>query len=100
MMGVTNTYSVLLPMKSLNDEDARLTYRKEFAAAFGDAGTARMNKLSEESVASVGDNLWMVNREWSYVEKSWIDADPQYWAPPEPAAEPAPKRAPKPPPAN
>ena len=38
-----------------------------------------MNKLSEESVASVEDNLWMVNPEWSYVEKSWIDADPQYW---------------------
>jgi hypothetical protein len=51
-----------------------------------------MNKLSEESVASVEDNIWMVIPEWSYVEKSWIEADPQYWAP-EPAAKPASKRA-------
>jgi hypothetical protein len=35
----------------------------------------------------------MVIPEWSYVEKSWIDADPQYWAPPEPQPK---KRAPKP----
>ena len=52
-----------------------------------------MNKLSEESVASVEDNIWMVNPEWSYVERSWIDADPQYWAP-ERAAKHAPKHAP------
>jgi hypothetical protein len=38
-----------------------------------------MNKLTEENVASVEDNLWMVNPEWSYVEKSWDEADPQYW---------------------
>jgi hypothetical protein len=63
-----------------------------------------MNKLSEENVTSVEDNLWMVNPAWSYVEKSWIDADPQYWAP-EPAEKPAPKpagaaAAPKAPPAH
>jgi hypothetical protein len=39
----------------------------------------RMNKLAEESVASVEDNLWMVNPEWSYVHKSRIDANPKYW---------------------
>ena len=50
-----------------------------------------MNKLSEESVASVEDNIWMVIPEWSTVEKSWIEADPQYWAP-EPAAKSAPVR--------
>jgi hypothetical protein len=52
----------------------------------------RMNKLSEESVASVEDNLFMVNPEWSYVEKSWIDADPKFWVSPEPGQ----KRAAKP----
>jgi hypothetical protein len=43
-------------------------------------------------VASVEDNLWMVNPDWSYVEKSWVDADPQYWAS-EPNTKPAPKPA-------
>jgi hypothetical protein len=46
-----------------------------------------MNKISEESVASVEDNIWMVIPEWSYVEKSWIEADPGYWVP-EPATKP------------
>jgi hypothetical protein len=41
-------------------------------------------------VASVEHNIWMVNPEWSYVEKSWIDADSQYWGA-EPAAKPAAK---------
>jgi hypothetical protein len=38
-----------------------------------------MSKLTEENVASVEDNLFMVNPEWSFVDKSWVDADPQYW---------------------
>jgi hypothetical protein len=92
LMGVTNDYLVLVPMKSLKDEDTGLAHKKDFGAALGVEGRDRMNKLSEESVASVEDNLWMVNPEWSYVEKSWIEADPQYWAP-EPSAKLAPKPA-------
>ena len=87
LMGVTDAYLVLVPMTSLKDEDTGLAHRKDFGAALGDEGRDRMNKLSEESVASVEDNIWMVIPEWSNVEKSWIEADPQYWAP-EPAAKP------------
>jgi hypothetical protein len=90
LMGGSNDYLVLVPMRSLKDQDTGLAHKKDFAAALGDAGSRRMNQLSEESVTSIEDNLWMVNPEWSYVEKSWIDADPQYWAP-EPAAKLAPK---------
>ena len=93
-MGVTNAYLVLVPMKSLKDQDTALAHKKDFGAALGDEGRGRMNKLSEENVASVEDNIWMVIPEWSYVEKSWIEADPQYWAPPEPSAKLAPKSAP------
>jgi hypothetical protein len=92
MMGVTDAYLVLVPMKSLREEDAGLAHKKDFGAALGNDGRARMNKLSEENVASVEDNLWMVNPEWSYVNKSWIEADPKYWGS-EPAAKPAPKHA-------
>ena len=97
--GVTDAYLVLVPMRSLKDLDTGLAHQKDFGAALGAEGGARMNKLSEESVASVEDNIWMVNPEWSYVEKSWIEADPHYWAP-EPAAKPAQKHAPKAPPAH
>ena len=92
MLGATDSYLVLKPMTSLKDEDAGLAHRKDFGAALGDEGSSRISKLSEENVASVEDNLWMVNPDWSYVEKSWIDADPQYWGS-EPATKPAPKHA-------
>jgi hypothetical protein len=90
MLGATDSYLVLKPMTSLRDEDAGLAHRKDFGAALGDEGSSRISKLSEENVASVEDNLWMVNPDWSYVEKSWIDADPQYWGS-EPDTKPAPK---------
>jgi hypothetical protein len=92
MMGVTDSYLILVPMKSLKDEDNGLAHEKEFAAALGDEGKSRMNKLTEENVASVEDNLFMVDPDWSYVEKSWIDADPRYWGG-EPATKPAHKPA-------
>jgi hypothetical protein len=92
MMGVTDAYLVLVPMTSLKDEDTGLAHKKDFSAALGDQGRNRVNKLSEENVTSIEDNLWMVNPEWSYVEKSWIESDPQYWSS-EPAARPAPKHA-------
>jgi hypothetical protein len=92
MMGVTDAYLVLVPMQSLRDEDMSLEHRKDFGAALGDEGRSRMSKISEESVASVEDKLWMVNPDWSYVEKSWVDADPRYWGA-EPPAKPAPKHA-------
>ncbi len=99
LMGVADTYLVLVPMTSLKDVDTGLAHRKDFGAALGDDGRRRINKLSEESVTSVEDNLWMVNPEWSYVEKSYIDADPQYWAP-ESVAKHAPKHATKAAPAS
>ncbi|MGD0860867.1 MAG: hypothetical protein ABR912_16345, partial [Terracidiphilus sp.] len=88
---MTDSYLILVPMTSLKDEDVGLAHKKDFGAALGDDGRRQLNKLSEENVASVEDNLWMVNPEWSYVEKSWIDADPQYWG-----YEPPAKHAPKP----
>jgi hypothetical protein len=48
-------------MTALKDEDAGLAHQKDFAAALRDEGKSRMNKLSEEKVASVEDNLFMVN---------------------------------------
>jgi hypothetical protein len=105
LTGVTDSYLILVPMTSLKDEDTGLAHEKDFGVAMGDEGNAQMNKLSEEGVASVEDNIWMVIPEWSYVEKSWIDADPQYWGP-QPAAKPAQKPAagaaptPKAPPAH
>jgi len=78
-MGVTDAFLVLVPMTSLKDEDTGLAHEKEFGAALGDDGKLQMDKLSADGVTNVEDNIWMVIPEWSYVDKSWIDADPQFW---------------------
>jgi len=77
--GTTDAYLVLLPMKSLKDRDTSLARDKDFAAALGDEGGRRLNQLVEESGANVENNIWMVVPAASYVEKSWVDADPKYW---------------------
>ena len=41
MMGVTDAYLVLVPMKSLKDEDSGLAHKKDFGAALGDEGRNR-----------------------------------------------------------
>jgi hypothetical protein len=89
--GVTDAYMVLEPMTSLKDEDTSLAKEKDFSAALGKEGAQRMDALTEAGVSSVEDNIWMVNPAASYVEKSWVDADPKYWG-----HKPAAKYAPKP----
>ncbi len=91
-MGVTDSYLIMVPMTSLKDEDVTLAHAKDFMAALGEDGMKQMDKLNSDAVASVEDNLWMVNPASSYVEKSWVEADPKYWTP-KPAAKPASKRA-------
>lgn len=88
--GATDAYLVLIPMTSLKDRDTSLARDKDFAAALGEEGGRRLNHLVEEGVANIESNIWMVNPAASYVEKSWVDADPKYWGR-KPAAKPAPK---------
>lgn len=92
MMGAQDAYLIMVPMTSLKDEDTGLAHQKDFMAALGKDGAQQMDKLNFEGVASVEDNIWMVNPASSYVEKSWVEGDPKYWAP-KPAAKPAPKPA-------
>jgi hypothetical protein len=92
MNGAADSYLILVPMTSLKDEDTGLAHEKDFGTALGEEGMHRMDKITEESVVSVEDNIWMVNPSSSYVQKSWIEADPNYWAP-KPPAKPTPKPA-------
>jgi hypothetical protein len=98
MNGATDSYPILIPMTSLKDEDTGLAHEKDFGAALGEEGARRMDKLSEEGVTSVEDNLYMVNPAASYINPDWVKADPGYWAP-KPTVKPAPKPAAGAPPA-
>jgi len=102
LQGMTDAYLILVPMTSLKDEDTGLAKEKDFGEALGEEGMHRMDRLTEDSVASVEDNIWMTDPASSYVEKAWVDADPHYWMPKpamKPAAKPAPAAAPAPKPA-
>jgi len=84
-MGATDTYNIIVPMKSLKDEDDALARDKSFAAALGADGQHQMDQVASESYLSVEDTLWMVNPKTSYVPKEMIAANPDFWAP-KPAA--------------
>jgi hypothetical protein len=84
-MGATDTYIVILPMKSLKEEDDSLVRQKTLMGAFGDDGMHKLEETARDAYASVDDTLWEVNPKTSYVPKEMIAANPDFWAP-KPAA--------------
>jgi hypothetical protein len=97
--GDTDSYLVLVPMTSLQDEDTSLAKNKDFMGALGQQGLQHMNQIEQGAVAGEEDNIFMVNPQASYVPKSWVDADPKYWGR-KPVAKPASKAAPSAKPAS
>jgi hypothetical protein len=84
-MGATDTYNVIVPMKSLKEEDEGLVRDKAFMDALGSDGMHHMDDVARDAYLSVEDTLWEVNPKTSYVPKEIIDANPAFWAP-KPAA--------------
>jgi hypothetical protein len=84
-MGATDTYLILLPMKSLKEEDDDLARQKTVIGAFGDEGMHKLEETARDAYASIEDTLWEVNPKTSYIPKEWIAANPDFWAP-KPAA--------------
>ncbi|MGB6432363.1 MAG: hypothetical protein WBF06_17425 [Candidatus Acidiferrales bacterium] len=102
-MGATDSYVVILPMKSLKEEDEGLARQKTVMDAFGSDGMHHLEETARDAYASVEDTLWEVNPKTSYVTKEMMAANPDFWNP-KPAApmtkgtmvKPAMKPAPKP----
>ena len=80
-MGATDTYTVILPMKTLKEEDDTLARQKTLMGAFGDEGMHKLEETARDAYASVDDTLWEVNPKTSYVTKAMIAANPDFWAP-------------------
>ncbi len=97
--GATDAYLVLVPMTSLQDEDAWLANDKDYMNALGKDNLQHMRQTEGEAIARIEDNIWMVNPNASYVPKTWVDADPKYWGR-KPVAKPASKGAEKAKPAS
>jgi len=77
---------VLTARKSLAELDQSPAIDKQFAAAMGEAGMKRFGELITSAVISSDHELFSFNPNMSYVEESWIKADPDFWKPKPPAA--------------
>jgi len=85
-------YIVLTARKSLAELDQAPMLDQQFAAAMGEAGMKRLNELVASAVETSQHQLFAFSAEMSYVEESWIKAEPAFWKPKR-AAAPAAKSA-------
>jgi hypothetical protein len=98
------TYIALSSDTSMADIDKGLAEDKKFVeAAGGEEGMKKINELFGAAVESSHSELFAINPKQSYVDETWIKANPDFWKPkaPEaaavkPAAKPAPTAAAKP----
>ena len=90
--GDGGTFLVLTARKSLAELDKGPQVEKQFAAAMGEDGMKKLSELVAASIESSQHQLFSFNAKMSYVEDSWIKADPDFWKP-KTAAAPAAKPA-------
>jgi len=84
--GDGGTFLVLTSRKTLAEVDQAPQMDKQFAAAMGEAGMKKFTELVASSIESSQHQLFAFNPKMSYVEESWIKADPDFWKPKAPAA--------------
>lgn len=87
------TYLVLSAHSSLADIDTGFEENKKWLAAMGGPdGMKQFDDLVAATIDQSHSELYAVNPRQSYVEDSWIQADPAFWKP-KPAVAPAAKPA-------
>jgi hypothetical protein len=84
--GDGGTYILLIARKNLTEIDKGLGDDKLFAAAMGEDGMKKFNELYAATVESTQVQLFAFNANMSYVDDSWIKADPAFWTPKAPGA--------------
>ena len=90
--GEGGTFLVLTARKTLGELDNGPIEDKQFAAAMGDDGMKKLGELIASATLPPQHQLFAFNPKTSYVEDSWIKADPDFWKP-KAAAAPAAKPA-------
>jgi hypothetical protein len=93
--GEDGTYIMLSADKSMADIDQGFAESKKFVEAMGGKeGMAKLNELFGKTVDTSHSELFSFNPKQSYVDESWIKADPDFWTPKAaPMAKPAAKPA-------
>lgn len=75
------TYIIFNPMKSASEIDKGFAQGKAFEAAMGEEGMKKLHELTAATVESSQTNLFSFNPRMSYIDESWIKADPEFWKP-------------------
>lgn len=76
-----NDYLVIVPMKSASEIDMNFANSPKFVAAMGADGMKKLSELSAAAIEESVTNLFVFSPTKSYVEESWIKADPDFWKP-------------------
>ena len=78
------TFLVFSPATSLEDvENSNLLYRSRFEESLGDTNRKRLAELSASAIADTEVLLFSVSPPMSFPAKEWVDADPEFWKPPQ-----------------
>lgn len=77
--GSGSTYIVFTPLKSASEIDQESDQHKQFVAAMGEEGMAKLRELEAAGIESTQTNLFMFNPRMSYPRDEWIKADPDFW---------------------
>jgi len=93
--GEGGTYIILSADKSMTEIDQGFAESKKFVEGMGGKeGMAKLDELFGKTVDTSHNELFSFNPKQSYVDESWIKADPEFWKP-KPAAAPMAKPAAK-----
>ena len=78
------TFIVLTPAASLEDAGtSRLTHGRRFEEALGAAQSAKLRELMSSAVLASETNIFAIHPGMSLPAKEWMDADPDFWKPPQ-----------------
>jgi hypothetical protein len=91
--GDGGTYLILTADNSMTDIDHGFTEDKAFHDAMGDEGWKKFQQLYAETVDDSHNELFAINPKQSYVDDSWVKADPDFWKPKAAGAKTAPAAA-------
>jgi len=92
--GSTGVYLIFLPMTSLVEDDQfDAMHGADYKAALGDDGQKKVADFNMQGAESIESHVFEFSPKMSYPDKSWVDADPDFWTPKAaPAAEKKPKK--------
>lgn len=73
------TFLFFTPRKSAAEVDKAFAQGKDFEKAMGEEGMKQLRELSASTIDNSENNLFVFNPRMSYVEDSWVKADPEFW---------------------